>query len=484
MQIFEKLNKKFLLKPKLLYFTIALCFYMFHQFRGQFIFDRYGIEKGKLGLYLSVPQAFSFFSNIWIGGINDKSGRQKMLIVTLFIIGGICFESFFLTRSDVSFWITYTIYFSFMSATIPLIDKVMMDYVSDIPGMGPKTLGAQRMWLTFGYLVTNFSVEDIIATEDKDVMNYDKMRPFNLLVTGLSILFVFLFVKNLPRRQSSTNYLSSVKSLVKNFEYMYFIFIIVLSGISRAFMTTYLGIYYSKVLQFNDQKNTLGLPWPLDYWADQAYAHKQSTSTVFGVLLEIIVFYKSSFIIDKLGFFWPIFLSQIFQLLRFLCYYNLSWKNQNSFAYCCLFELLKGANYSLIHTSALQLANYFCPPDLRTTSQLIYNGSFVAIGTVLSGLIFKSFFSPDVSDVEQSYSEFNLAFKWNIVLTVAGMAFFVYKYGISENLLFNRENAKKKIEDFERRALRDEERAIQEEQNNENLNEELARNSEAKIEIK
>lgn len=454
----EKLNKTLLIKPKLLYFSMALSFYMFHQFRGQFICDKYGVEKSKLGLYLSFPQALSFFSNIWIGGINDQSGKQKMLIVSLFAIGGIFFESFFWTEVSAMFWIYYTIYFAFMSATIPLLDKVMIDYVNEIPGMGQKTFGSQRMWLTFGYLVTNFSVEHIITVKDSDDKAYGRMRPFNYLVTGLSISLALAFVKNLPRRHSSTNYLSSVKSLLKNYEYMYFIFIITLCGISRAFMTTYLGLYYSKVLKFEDQPNNLGLFWPLNLAADWAYKHKQSTSTVFGVLIEIFVFYKSSLVTDKLGFFWPIFLSQIIQLVRFLCYYNLSYTNENSFAYCCLFELLKGTSYSLIHTSALQLANCLCPPDLRTTSQLIYNGAFVAIGTVLSGLFFQFYFVSKGDDVEESYQEYRSAFMANIIFALVSIGFFLYKYGISENLLFNRANAKRKIEEFERNAAEAEEK--------------------------
>lgn len=452
MQHLEKLNKSLLIKPKLLYFTIALSFYMFHQFKGQFIHEKFNVEKRNLGLYLSGPQTISFFSNIWIGGINDKSGKQKMLLTGLLIIGGIFFESFFWTNVSWIFWAYYTVYFAFMSATIPLLDKVMLDYVNEIPGMGQKTFGSQRMWLTFGYLVTNFSVEDIISVSGSEKKNYDRMRPFNVLVTGLAIIFVLLFVRNLPRRQASTNYVNSVGTLLINFEYMYFIFIITLCGISRAFMTTYLGIYHSKVLKFDKQENNLGLPWPLNVGADWAFDHKQSTTTVFGVLIEIFVFYKSSLVIDKLGYFWPILLSQVLQLLRFVCYYNLPHDNPNSFTYCCLFELLKGFSYSLIHTSALQLANFLCPPDLRTTSQLIYNGAFVAIGTVLSGLFFQWFFITKSEDVETCYNEFSHAFKWNIIFAFVSIIFFVYKYGVRENLLFSSENAKKKIEGFERAA--------------------------------
>lgn len=456
MEHFTKLNQKYLLVPKLLYLSLSAAFYMFHQFRSQFIFDRYGMEKDKLGLYLSIPQAISFFSNIWIGSINDRSGKQKMIILGLLMASALFFQSFFLSDSLALFWINFTFYFVLLSATLPLLDKVMLDYVSEIPGMGSKAFGTQRLWSTFGYLITNFAVEHVIAADEKDKPDYDNMQYFNIFVVGVASVFIYLFVKNLPRRTTSSDYVNSVKALLRNFEYVYFIFIILLCGVSRAFMTNYLGFYYSKVLKFNDQKSPFRLFWPLNLLVDAAYNHKQSTSTVFGVALEIIVFYHSSLVTDKLGFFWPILLSQVFQLFRFLSYYTLTYDNPNSFAICCLIELLKGANYSLIHTSALQLANSFCPPYLRTTSQLIYNGVFVAVGTVLSGLIFKSFFTKGVDDVDLSYSEFNTAFKWNIYFSIVGMCFFVYKYGIRENLLFNKANAERKIRDIERIAKREE----------------------------
>ena len=203
-------------------------------------------------------------------------------------------------------------------------------------------------------------------------------------------------------------------------------------------MTNYLGMYFSKVLQFKEQTPSFSTFWPLSILVDAAYEYKQSRTTFFGVALEIIIFYNSSKITDKLGFFWPILLSQIFQLFRFLAYYTLEVDNPNSFAICCFIELLKGANYALIHTSALQLANSFCPAQLKTTSQLIYNGVFVAIGTVLSGLFFKRFFSKVVDDVDVCYSEFKKEFQNNIYFSIIGMAFFVYKYAIRENLLFSR----------------------------------------------
>lgn len=463
MEHLSKLNQKYLLVPKVLYTTLSAVFYTFHQFRGQFILDRYGVEKDSLGLYLSGPQSISFLATIGIGSINDRSGQQRGILLGLLLASAVFFQTFFFTKVASLFWICFTFYFVLLSSTLPLLDKVMFDYVTEIPGMGPRAFGTQRIWSTFGYLATNFIIEHFISKDKLPAEKYDNMQYCNIVFAITAAIFIFLFVKNLPRRTSNNDYYNSMKALLKNFEYIYFIGIILLCGISRAFMTNYLGIYYSKVLKFDNQENPFNVFWPMNILTDLAYNHKQSTSTFFGVALEIIIFYNSSRVSNRLGLFWPILLSQIFQLLRFIAYYNLSYENSYSFAYCCLIELMKGANYSLIHVSALQLANSFCPPHLRTTSQLIYNGVFVALGTALAGVFFKSFFTPGIEDVEMLYGEFNVAFKWNIVFSIIGLLFFVCKYGIHENLLFNRDNADRKIREIETSAEKTEEESLPQE---------------------
>lgn len=446
-----KLNKTMLFIPKILYLTAAAAFYSLHQFRGQFILSRYeNITEANLGIYLGLAQFLSFFINLVIGYANDKSGKQKLLIMALFLSSAVFFDTFFWTHSETIFAVLYIFYLGAVSGTIPLLDKVIMDYVSDIPELGAKAFGRQRIWSTFGYLAANFVIEDIVSIKGSSKKNWDNLRVYNLVAVAVFCVFAFLFVRNIGTRPTNMNYLATMKPLFANFEYMYFIGIILLCGISRAFMTNYLSLYCSKVLKFDKQKKSIDTFWPLDPILEVCYSYKQSTSCLFGVLLELIVFFNSSYITDKLGLLLPILFAQIFQLLRFVCYYFLSHDNKNSFILVCCIELLKGANYSLIHTSALQLASALSPPNLKTSSQLVYNGVFVAIGTVLSGLIFKGFFKnakPGKKfDVDIASQEFKSAFLANIIFSAIVIVFFLAKYAIYENLVFNRKNTDAKLE--------------------------------------
>ncbi|MCA9750353.1 MAG: MFS transporter, partial [Romboutsia sp.] len=262
-------------------------------------------------------------------------------------------------------------------------------------------------------------------------------------------------------------FLSSFLKLARNKEYAYFILIILLCGISRASMTNYLSLFYQDVCKLgNKNVPNFNLPGFLKAPLGLFYRNKIATTTLYGVALEIVVFFNSSKIIDKLGLFWPMFLAQFFQLLRFIFYFTLDVDSKNVFMYCCLIELFKGLNYSLIHSSALLLACKLCPPSLKGPSQLIYSGTFVALGTVISGVLFNLAFKAK-SNIPRDVAieEFKKLFVINILLSVFIIGFFLIKYALMENLLFNRENAERKLKLIEEETLQQDKGEVKDPEN-------------------
>jgi MFS_1 like family len=464
MNRFTNIVTKYLIVPKLLYVTLSLVFYSLHQFRTPFVTHQYGITKGDFGVKFSFVQLIAFLVNLWIAAVNDETGKQKFVISGIVIASAAIFQMFFMISSPLLFWGLFTVYFGILSASIPLLDKVVIDYLNSIPGAGPSSYGSQRVFATIGYLLANFMIEKTIdvSSDEKD---FSGLQYYNIVVALISALCIFLFVKNLAPQRTTRNYLQSMKQLARNKEYLYFIMIITLTGVSRAAMTVYLSSYYTDVLKFDKLGPSFNVISPLRPIVNFLFENKQSTTTLFGCALEIVVFFNSSIIIQKLGLFWPILLAQFFQLLRFTSYYFLDYKNKNSFIYCCGIELFKGANYSLIHSSAVLLATKLCPPHLRTTSQIIYNGCFVAVGTILSGAIFNKVFQPSTKLTRiESSGEFKKVFAINIFISLAIIGLFVFKYGVLENLLLNKQNADKKIADIEMQSLEEEKIGLEKEE--------------------
>lgn len=457
MEKFRQLNEKFVLIPKLLYLYMAMLFYTFHQFRSVFIQSKFEVSNQSLGVYISIAQLSAFISNLWIGGFNDRTGRQRIVMVGLIITSAIFFQLFFAISSAKLFWVAFTIYFSLISATAPLLDKVIMDYLMNTPNAGPECYGTQRVWSSFGYLITNFVVERIIVNEPNH-SEFDNMQYYNMVMAMLSATLAFLFINNLPPQRSRQNYLSSISKLLGNMDYIYLIFIVFLCGIVRASMTIYLSIYYKSVLELKNSDSKNGMPWPASSLINFFYHNKISTTTLFGVALEIVIFFNSARIVGSIGLFWPLFIAQFAQLFRFIGYYALDYENDNAFVYCCLLELLKGASFGLIQCAAVMLVTKLAPPRMRSTAQIIYTGTFVALGTVASGLIFLPIFQPNPKmPREQAYSEFRNVFMINIVISLAIIGLFFLKYAILENLLFSRRNVEEKLQRIETAMEEDEE---------------------------
>lgn len=448
----KSLTSKTLLQhtPKVLYFALSVLFFSLHQFRSPFITTKYGINKHEVLVAFSVVQLCSFFFNMWIAALNDQYGRQKLLITTLIIASLLFFQTFFYIKSKIAFWLMFCMYFCCISPTLPLLDKFVLDYLRNHSASFEKSYPLQRMWCTAGYIFTNFFVDHIVdSTQNQE--DFSNLQWYNAAVGIVACILMYLFISNSPRQQRKHNYSNSILKLFRNTDFMYFIFIILLCGITRASMTQYLSLYYKDVV---NMKKSEDLPfsvfWPLSTILQVFYNHQQTMTTVFGVIPEIVIFFIVPLIFKTIGLFWPLLIAILMQLLRFLAYYTVNPKSKHIFIYCCLIELLKGIGHGLTQSSATLLVSRLSPPDLRTTSQILYNGAFIALGTVFSGAISGIAFSSLFRSRKLSeYEEFKRIFEINIIISVCIVCLFLVKYVFWENLLTSRENVENKLKTLE-----------------------------------
>lgn len=442
MQTIKNIGMRWLLIPKLLYFFLAMFFYELHQFRGPFMANQFGISKREMGVNLGIIQIVAFCVNLAISSLNDRTGKQRVIFVLSLVVSAALFQSFFSISAKWLFWIVYGAYYSLISATLPLLDKIMLDYLAASPYAAPENYGVQRVWSSFGYQAVNHVIETIcvVDTEKKDFSN---LAVFNIFAASAIVLLSLAFIRNMqPKGGSSANYFAAVASLLVNVDFMYLMFIVLLCGIVRAAMTLYLGMYCTDVLQFTSDSPECTLVWPIPSIVRFIHENKHSTTTLCGIACEILIFFNSAKIIRVFGLLMPLFLAQIAQLIRFICYYYLDYRGSRAFFWCCAIELLKGVCFGLIQSSAAILVSKLIPASLKTTGQMIYNGTFIALGTVLAGLVFRHVFSADTKVArEVAYAEFSKVFLICSGISAFILIVFVLRYAVWENLLFNRQNA-------------------------------------------
>lgn len=454
MNYIRRTYNKLLIGPKVAYFTLSLFFYLFHQFRSPFILENYNVGAN-LGLYIGIIQIIVFIAGIYIAAYNDRSGRQRQIILMLIIGAGILFQVFFEIKNTMLFFILYCVYSILISSTMPLLDKVVVDVLSQISnnssrnslsGNSALLYGRQRVFSSFGYVVNNFIVEGSIKLNLVGKSDFSNMKYLNILFGGFTFVTMYFFIKNLPRKYSETRLLSPIFILLSKFDFSFFIFIILLCGIGRAIMTIYLSSYMKDVLQFTNRNADIKTFYGLQHILDYLCTHKQSTTTLFGVIFEIIIFLFSSSIVGKFGLFLPLFIGVIAQFLRFIGYYKLHYSNEYSFVWVCAFELLKGFGFGLIQASAMQFVNKMAPQSMKTSAQFIFNGCYIALGTGLSGIIFKSVETNLLRDA--AYLKYNRIFLINSIIAMTVVLLFTCKYVIYENLVFDKNKRDKKLSEL------------------------------------
>ena len=173
-----------------------------------------------------------------------------------------------------------------------------------------------------------------------------------------------------------------------------------------------------------------------------------STLTFFGTAFEIIVMFVSDGIINRMGLFWPLLLAQLFSLVRFFAYYYINPNSAHVYIYSCIIELIKGMYFGLAHISAVQIATRLVPANFKATSQMIYQGTFTALGTLVSGWLFGTMFNTAEltgKDESSKGNTFKSLFLLNAFICFVTILIYFYKYGIKDRVLFSKEAEERKL---------------------------------------
>lgn len=442
MKLISKINQSILITPKLLYLSIGLLIFTLHTFRVLFITEYIGIEKSEYSYIFGIISFIGFFSNILLGFISDKLNSPKYILLTLITICTICFQIIHIIKNKFNiFWLLMFIYTSFNNSMLPLLDRHMMEDMLPSLGVNINCYGSQRLWGAVAYPLSTFIIEQSIKSGNK--YNFKPLSIYQGCMALISGIFVICFIKknrlinySLEKDNSSINIKNksntnltnerdtSFINLLTNYDYIFFIFIVLLNGITRSAMTMFLTDYWNNSLKL-EKYDITGYSKGFQYIIYIFNNNPVGTCTTFGVVFEIIILFYSQFITNKMGLYWPLLFAQIAQLIRFICYFIINSNYKHRFILCCLFETMKGINFALTHISAVHLAVFMCPSGLKNTSTMIYNGAFTGLSSVIAGIIFGILFK----DLKGNSDGFNSFFMLNIIVCIASIVLFCIKYG-------------------------------------------------------
>lgn len=434
--VYKQLNSALYLTPKLLYVAVNAEYFLFYNLRQTFLTSK-EITEGLQSFTLIAMLLSTFVSNMGIAYLADKLQRPKGVLIFCLSISYFLFQILLMPLPRVLTSLVFIVYSMFILSTLPLLDRLVLDYLQKVLDAPASIYGRQRMFGTVTYAIINYFVESLVfprGTKDSKEGNYSRLSIPYILCTSIAVGLVYLLapsdrIRN--RSSSGSRNPPQISKVLLNPAYMFFLLIILMNGVTRGVMSMYLSSYYKNILNFNDFKPPSSLPKYAQWALDIFYANPMSTCNTFGILLEIVLFFSSKQLLGLFGLYWSFLFSQMAQGLRFYLYTFIKENDPYRFEKCCVIEFLKGVNFGLTHLSGVQLAVLLVPSNLKSTSQMIYTGTFVCLGTV-AGVTAGYFLKVD------TYEGVQRIFNACALLSLVSIGLIILKYGFIDGKLWGR----------------------------------------------
>lgn len=192
--------------------------------------------------------------------------------------------------------------------------------------------------------------------------------------------------------------------LLRNPNYLFLLVFVFLAGSARAVMTSFVAMYWNEDMDLDTSKVAI--------------------AANFGILMEIIIFFMSPFLLRFFGIYWMLIFSQISMALRCWFYAYLP-ASPDMVYYVYAIELLKGTAFGFAQIAGVKICVEVAPPGLEATAQAVYTSFYSQLPAVLSAAIGGRLY--------QWYGAKILFFITAIISTAALVLFFV-KYTVDGRL--------------------------------------------------
>ena len=474
---FRQVNDRWLITPKLMYFTMNMVVYSFHLFRGAFITDYLFLDSKYVGLSGTLMGLVSFPCITMWSTFADAIGRHKMILSAITFGSVICFEMLFFRIANLGMRLVYSltflvIYSAFLAGMQPLLDFEALELLSSKAGFSKEIYGRQRLWGTIAYscvtlggaylikLFNGFGVLAFIMPSAAIVFVVtlyftalpDRPKPFNARahtrqqeqvlmdhklsspsqhVTKSSDQHNHIVITD-PVPSSTAHTLdanskleseqgvegfahrrvkSPWKTLLTDANYMFFLFVVLMLGLARAVMTIFLAIIWKSEIDMSTMEIAIA-------------------GAVFGMALEILVFFLAKYISPVMGNYWMLVAAQLAMVVRCWAYYFMP-KSHDWYWLVYVIELLKGLSFGMAHSAAIKIANEAAPEGLEATAQALYNSVYVQLPTIIAGLVGMWAFHQFKKDAPQ------IMFFGTAVVSTLALALFFVKYSIDGKIRLN-----------------------------------------------
>lgn len=384
--------------PKLIYFTLNMALYSSLTFTSAYFFERWGLPIYQFGA-LSSLSIVELIGAMWWGGLADRSGRHREILLgcTWIYCGCFCMlpvaewilpdedaAGLKLALSTVLLGVTYFC----MSSFFPLVDSCVLRELrrrtADSPGSSDHvSFGKQRLWGTIGHAAISVTSAQFISWFGWNGMFGVMILTcvaFSVIIYTIPDIQAIEISSIEPTDESEGQVRNSTWNFIFKFDFLLFLFVVLLSGYMRSILSIFLP--YHLLIDLKQTPMFVGM------------------TAVFRISAEILIFAYTSGKIShestgglgtRAGEVRLVLLGLGAGVLRVAGYSVLEWLEDVSglplWLVVFLLESLKGISVACLISGAVRLAHDLVPESASTRAQALVSGTYSGLSTGLAGII-------------------------------------------------------------------------------------------------
>jgi PPP family 3-phenylpropionic acid transporter len=309
-------------------------------------YQHIGMTGSQIGLLTGMQPLIAWLgASLW-AALADASHQHERLVRSA-IVGALVLV-LALSRATAFFWLLpLVVIFSFFIAPImPLMDNAILDL------LGPRreSYGKLRVWGAVGWGCAVLVMGWLVG---RGGLRWPFYGYFTFMLLVLLVTF------GLPIRATSRTVVAwrDFQSMLKNPQWLSFLFAAMLGGIGMSLVNIYLLLY----LQYLGGANALMGP-----------------ALAAATLSELLVFPLSGWLLRRLGTRSLLVAALLALVVRLLAY---SWLRDPLPA--LFVQLLHGPSFSLMWVAGVSYARQTAPPGLGATAQGLFSGTMLGLGAAI-----------------------------------------------------------------------------------------------------
>lgn len=341
-------HKQSLIRLKMLLFFFHATNTIILTFLPLYLKDK-GLTGTEIGWVLAIgPFAAIIAQPIW-GFLSDKYKTVKKVLIVA-ITGMLLFSVvFFQMNQLVAILIFAGCFYFFQTPVGALADSLAQRRANELK----VSFGSIRMWGSIG-----FGVSALLVAELLDVIGISYVL-WPYLVMGTVLLIITFFIQDVTTNSKPAQ-LKDFGLILKNKQFMFFLFIMMFITITHRTSDSYIGIF---IAELGGTESHVGRAW------------------FVGVMSEAIIFATAVFWFRKYHPLFFIIIAGALYTMRWFIYGSLTSPTQVIF-----FQVFHGLCFGIFYVAAFDYVTRLIPKHLQSTGHLIFFSVLFGVSGIFGSL--------------------------------------------------------------------------------------------------